>query len=173
MATNAPGEINALLGRGTVYRGKLTFEGRVRIDGKFEGEVFSPGTLVVGEGAEIRGRLDVGTLLVLGGELWGAVIARQLVEIHAAAIVHADIETPQVFVDRGAVFDGRCTMGDGPSERHDVEQLLEDLGTDDGVSEPSDAEESSVSEGDSAELVPSESEVRESTAETPAGDEEE
>ena len=126
----APGEITALLGRGTSYSGKLTFEGRVRIDGQFEGEVFSPGTLVIGEGAEIRGTVDVGTLLVLGGEVWGEVMARKLVEVHAAAIVHANIETPQVFIDRGAVFDGRCTMGDdAPSERHELsgEQLLEEL----------------------------------------------
>ena len=37
------GELNALLGRGTRFEGKLTFEGRVRIDGHFVGEVFSEG----------------------------------------------------------------------------------------------------------------------------------
>lgn len=128
----APREITALLGQGASYSGKLTFEGRVRIDGDFDGEVFSPGTLVIGEGAEIRGTLDVGVLIVLGGEVWGKVHARELVEVHAAAIVHADVETPQVFIDRGAVFDGRCTMGrdsKSPSAQHDLsgEQLLDEL----------------------------------------------
>lgn len=128
----APREITALLGQGTSYHGKLTFEGRVRIDGKFDGEVFSPGTLVIGEGAEIRGTLDVGVLIVLGGEVWGKVHARELVEVHAAAVVHADVETPQVFIDRGAIFDGRCTMGGDaktPSTQHDLsgEQLLDEL----------------------------------------------
>lgn len=128
----APREITALLGQGTSYSGKLTFEGRVRIDGTFEGEVFSPGTLVIGEGAEIRGTLDVGVLIVLGGEVWGKVQARELVEVHAPAVVHADVETPQVFIDRGAIFDGRCTMGDDgktPSTQHDLsgEQLLDEL----------------------------------------------
>ena len=64
---SAPGEIHALLGRGTAYAGKLTFEGRVRIDGTFDGEIFSSGTLIVGDSAQVKGEIDVGTLIVLGG----------------------------------------------------------------------------------------------------------
>jgi len=117
------GEINALLGRGSAYSGKLTFEGRVRIDGRFEGEVFSEGILILGEGAEVRASIDVGTLLVLGGEVWGDIRASQLVEVHAAAKVHGDIRTPRIFIDRGALFDGQCTMdGEQPSEKHSLSE---------------------------------------------------
>ena len=59
--------IHALLGAGTRYEGKLFFEGRARIDGEFEGEVFSDGLLVVGEEAQIRGAIRVHTLIVRGG----------------------------------------------------------------------------------------------------------
>ena len=37
------GEITALLGRGTEFTGKLAFDGKVRIDGTFRGEIFSDG----------------------------------------------------------------------------------------------------------------------------------
>lgn len=107
----------ALLGRGTRYQGTLTFDGTVRIDGQLEGEVFSRGTLVVGDGAMLRGEIHVGTLLVLGGETWGRVVASELVEIHEGAVVHADIETKRIFVDRGAIFDGKCSMEGGTPER--------------------------------------------------------
>ena len=40
-------EINAFLGAGTVYQGQLSFQGAVRIDGNFVGEVHSEGTLIV------------------------------------------------------------------------------------------------------------------------------
>lgn len=103
------GEITALLGRDTEYRGKLTFRGRARLDGRFDGEVFSEGTLIVGEGAEVRGRIEIGTLIVLGG-LVDAEVAAQLVEVHAAAHVRGSIETDQIFVERGATFEGRCEM---------------------------------------------------------------
>lgn len=104
------GEINALLGRGTQYEGKLTFEGRVRIDGTFRGEVRSEDTLVVGDGAELHAQIDVGTLIVRGGEVHGDIKAKHLVEIHYPAKVFGNIHTPQIFVDRGVVFEGQCTM---------------------------------------------------------------
>lgn len=112
------GEINALLGRGTEYEGKLTFEGRVRIDGRFSGSIFSDDVLILGDGAEVRADVDVGTLIVRGGELWGQVKARQLVELHAPGRVHGDIHTPQLFIDKGVFFDGTCTMTD--TEVHDL-----------------------------------------------------
>lgn len=107
------GEINALLGRGTEYEGKLTFEGRVRIDGRFKGAIFSDDVLILGEGAVVEATVEVGTLIVRGGRLKGEVRASHLVEIHAPGQVQGDIETPQIFIDKGVVFEGKCTMPDG------------------------------------------------------------
>ena len=61
-----PGDVNALLGRGSEFEGKLTFEGIVRIDGKFTGEIFSDGTLIVGEGARVKAEIAVDTVIVQG-----------------------------------------------------------------------------------------------------------
>ena len=104
------GEINALLGRGTEFAGKLTFEGRVRIDGKFSGEIFSEDVLILGDGAEVRAEIEVGTLIVRGGSLWGNVRATALVEIHSPGKVYGNIHSPQLFIDKGVVFEGQCTM---------------------------------------------------------------
>lgn len=107
------GELNALLGRGTEFDGKLAFEGRVRIDGKFSGKIFSDDVLILGEGAEVRAEIEVGTLIVRGGALWGNVRATQLVEIHNPGRVYGDIHSPQLFIDKGVVFEGKCVMGEG------------------------------------------------------------
>jgi cytoskeletal protein CcmA (bactofilin family) len=103
--------IHALLGAGTRYEGKLFFEGRVRIDGDFEGEVQSDGVLVVGEEATIRGVLRVGTLIVKGGTVEGDIHAVELVELHAPARIRGDIRTQALYMDKGVVFDGSCVMG--------------------------------------------------------------
>ncbi|HET6581847.1 MAG TPA: polymer-forming cytoskeletal protein, partial [Nannocystaceae bacterium] len=42
-------EITTILGKGSAFDGKLTFEGAVRIDGEFSGEIRTQGTLIVGE----------------------------------------------------------------------------------------------------------------------------
>jgi len=104
------GEIHALLGRGTEFEGVLAFEGRVRIDGRFRGRVYSDGVLILGDGAEVDAEIEVGTLIVRGGTLRGNVVARQLVEIHAEGAVHGDIQAPQIDIDKGCVFEGKCTM---------------------------------------------------------------
>jgi cytoskeletal protein CcmA (bactofilin family) len=104
------GEINALLGRGTEFAGKLTFEGRVRLDGKFKGEIFSEDVLILGDGAEVHAEIEVGTLIVRGGTLHGNVRATLLVEIHSGGKVHGNIHAPQVYLDKGCVFEGQCTM---------------------------------------------------------------
>lgn len=104
------GELHALLGRGSEFEGVLSFEGRVRIDGRFKGRIHSDGILVLGDGAEVEAEIEVGTLIVRGGTLRGNVHARQLIEIHAEGRVHGDIAAPQIDIDKGCLFEGRCSM---------------------------------------------------------------
>ena len=103
-------ELHALLGRGTEFEGKLTFEGRVRIDGKLRGEIFGDGVLILGPSAEIHASIDVAALIVRGGAIWGDVKAKRSVELYAPARVHGDIATAQLYLDKGVTFDGRSTM---------------------------------------------------------------
>lgn len=108
-ATSA-GEITALLGRGTHFEGKLHFEGSVRIDGAFKGEIRSDGTLVIGDDAEVDAEIDVATVIVRGGVLRGNVRAACAIEIHAPARVVGTLHSPSLFIDRGVAFEGTCRM---------------------------------------------------------------
>ncbi len=103
-------ELTALLGRGTRFEGKLHFEGRVRIDGTFRGEIRSDGTLIIGEGARVHADVFVGTLIVKGGTLAGLVQARQSIELHVPAQVTGHLTAPEIFMDRGVQFSGECTI---------------------------------------------------------------
>ncbi len=103
-------EITALLGRGTQFEGKLHFEGRVRIDGMFKGEIYSDDTLIVGDGAEVHAEIDVATVIVRGGIVHGNVRAKTAIEIHAPGKLHGNIHSPSVFIDRGVEFEGSCRM---------------------------------------------------------------
>ena len=103
-------EITALLGRGTQFEGKLHFEGRVRIDGVFKGEIRSDDTLVIGEGAEIHAEIDVATVIVRGGVVHGNIRARNAIEIHSPGKVVGNLHSPSVFIDRGVQFQGSCRM---------------------------------------------------------------
>lgn len=103
-------EITTLLGAGTRFDGKLSFEGAVRIDGTFVGEIRSDETLVVGEGAEVRAEIEVGTLIVRGGEVHGNVRAREAIELFAPCKVVGNLHSPQISIERGSSFQGQCRM---------------------------------------------------------------
>jgi cytoskeletal protein CcmA (bactofilin family) len=109
-------EITALLGRGTEFDGKLHFEGRVRIDGVFRGEIQSDDTLVIGEGAEVHAEIDVATVIVRGGVVHGNIRAKTAIELHAPGRMVGNLHSPSVFIDRGVEFQGACRMDpvDGP-----------------------------------------------------------
>jgi cytoskeletal protein CcmA (bactofilin family) len=103
-------EITALLGQGTQFQGKLHFEGRVRIDGTFKGEIRSEDVLVIGEGAEVEGEIDVATVIIKGGVVRANVRARSAIELYVPAIVTGALHSPEIFMDKGVQFSGTCTM---------------------------------------------------------------
>jgi cytoskeletal protein CcmA (bactofilin family) len=103
-------EITALLGRGTHFEGKLQFEGRVRIDGVFKGEIRSDDTLVIGEGAEVHAEIDVATVIVRGGVVHGNIRASAAIELHAPGKMVGNLHAPSLFIDRGVEFQGSCRM---------------------------------------------------------------
>lgn len=109
------GEINTLLGRGSEFEGKLTFEGTVRIDGTLRGEVFSDDVLIVGEGARVEAEIDVGEIIVQGVVV-GNIRAKRSIELLTPGRVKGDLTTPSLQIDKGVIFEGRCFM-EGVAER--------------------------------------------------------
>jgi cytoskeletal protein CcmA (bactofilin family) len=102
-------DVTTLLGRGSQFEGKLTFEGTVRIDGKLTGEIFTDDVLIVGEGAEVKAEINVGAI-VIEGTVHGNIVAKRSVEIHTPAHVRGNITTPSLFIEKGVLFDGTCQM---------------------------------------------------------------
>ncbi len=111
-ASRPPDNLNALLGKGSQFEGKLLFEGTVRIDGKFSGEIISTDTLIIGEGAEVKANVQVGTLICLG-DFQGDAKASKAIELKSPAKVHGTINTASIVVERGVFFDGTCKMDGG------------------------------------------------------------
>ena len=102
-------EVTTLLGRGSEFEGKLSFEGTVRIDGKLTGEIFTDDVLIIGEGAEVKAEINVGSIII-EGSVQGNINAKRSVEIHTPGRVRGNIVTPSLFMEKGVLFDGNCQM---------------------------------------------------------------
>lgn len=105
-------ELNAFLGVGTEYRGKLDFVGAVRIDGHFEGEISTDGDLILGRKAFIQGTVRVGRLTSCG-KIRGDVQVKEQAVFEKTSILNGSLSTPSLVVEKGAVVEGRIIMAAG------------------------------------------------------------
>jgi cytoskeletal protein CcmA (bactofilin family) len=99
--------ITAFLGKDTAFEGTLTFTGGLRIDGRFQGEISTGGTLIIGDSAVVRGDIHASCVLV-SGEIHGNTIADERMEILTSARIFGDVQSPEIIVGAGAVFEGKC-----------------------------------------------------------------
>ena len=106
-----PDEIIAFLGKGTEFKGIITYEGTVRIDGRVEGEVITKGTLVIGESAVIHAEVSAGTVII-GGRVTGNIMASEKVQLLAPAVLTGAVKTPLLVIEEGVRFNGSCEMGE-------------------------------------------------------------
>lgn len=111
-ATASGSNLNAFLGEGTSFKGTLTFEGTVRIDGRLEGEIFTKDTLVIGEGAQVSAAIHAG-IVVISGTVHGNITAERKTDIHASGRLYGNISTPSLIIEEGVIFEGTCAMGSG------------------------------------------------------------
>jgi len=109
----AKNEINAFLGAGAKYEGRLEFQGIVRIDGEFSGEIRSEGSLIVGKDAVVTGVVAVGQF-ACSGKVEGSVRASKKAVLHKTADYKGDITAPSLVIEEGAKLEGEVIMPTGP-----------------------------------------------------------
>ena len=105
----AGSHISGFIGKGVNFTGKLSFEGVVRIDGKFDGEIDAAGTLIVGPNAVIKANIKVDKALV-AGEVRGLIEAASKVDLVSPGKVYCDIKTSHFTIGDGTLFYGKCEM---------------------------------------------------------------
>jgi cytoskeletal protein CcmA (bactofilin family) len=103
------GGLTAFIDQGSEFSGKLTFKDTVRIDGRFEGEISSENTLIVGETGEIEASIRSKTVVISGAVTGDIVASRQLV-LHKTARLQGNVETPSLLVEEGAIMNGMLKM---------------------------------------------------------------
>ncbi|MCP4020242.1 MAG: polymer-forming cytoskeletal protein [Desulfobacteraceae bacterium] len=99
--------LNTVIGKDSAFSGDLKFFGTIQIDGEFEGNISGEGTLIVGRNGKILSDIHV-LHLINHGEITGNIAADKKVEILATGKISGQIETPVIFVEKGAVIQGKC-----------------------------------------------------------------
>lgn len=105
-------EPETTLGEGVVFRGELSFERLLRIDGVFEGELISQGKVIVGPKGKVKANLNLREAII-EGKVEGNITVSERLELRGAAVVHGDIEAKLLSVDEGVTILGRLNVQPG------------------------------------------------------------
>lgn len=108
-----------LIGPDTRAKGKLSFNGPVRVEGFLEGELRIDDALVVGEGGEVRGKI-IAQSVVCQGRIVGNVYAAKKVEIQEGGRILGDVRTPAMEIAVGGSLEGNCLMTPEPKNKNTI-----------------------------------------------------
>lgn len=101
--------VNSVIGKGTEFEGTIRTRETFRVEGLVKGHIISEGTLIIGNGGKVDGRIDAADILV-GGEAYGELYATNKVEANSSGRIYGNIHTKSLIVDERAIFEGTCEM---------------------------------------------------------------
>jgi cytoskeletal protein CcmA (bactofilin family) len=90
-------------------KGSIKFQNDLTIDGKVEGEILSPGVLIVGENAEVRGEIKTKSVTV-HGKVQGNITVEERCELKGRAQLIGDLKAARLVIEEGATFVGKSEV---------------------------------------------------------------
>ncbi len=109
------GEFPTVIGADAKFKGELTFDKGVRIEGGFDGQIRSKGTLHVAEGSRMSANIEAANVKV-EGECKGDFVVSEKLHLLATAKVEGNLRTTRLEINDGAIFVGNVTVGQHATE---------------------------------------------------------
>jgi len=103
-------EFPTILGPDASFKGELSFEKGMRLMGKLEGKISTPGRIHVTKEAKMSADVEAGGI-VIEGEVHGNLQASDRIELKNSARYEGDLRASKLVVDEGAIFSGHVTVG--------------------------------------------------------------
>jgi cytoskeletal protein CcmA (bactofilin family) len=97
-----------LLDKNSRTREKIIHSGKVQILAKFEGEIIAQAVLIE-KTASIAATIAA-EVVMCKGRVFGEIRATYKIKIAKGGEVKGYVHTPNFIIEKGAVFDGRCSM---------------------------------------------------------------
>ncbi|HAB28994.1 MAG: hypothetical protein CMP05_03625 [Xanthomarina sp.] len=113
-----------IISNGTKIVGDLISEGDLRIDGTIEGNLKTPGKVVVGKSGMIKGTLN-GTDAHFEGKFSGKLNLSGTLTLKSSAHVEGEVVLGKLEVEPGATFNVTCTMKGAVKEIHSKNERKE------------------------------------------------
>ena len=105
-------EVETIIGPSVKVKGNFHGEGNIIVEGILEGSLKTKGSVLIGERAKITASINSEDARI-GGEVIGNITINGFLEIDPSAKIMGNIECASLFVGKGAIINGKCTMTTG------------------------------------------------------------
>lgn len=110
MAEIGNAEFPTILGPDASFKGELSFEKGMRLQGRFEGKINTAGRLHVAKEAKMQADVEAGGIIV-EGDVKGNLSATDRIEMKQTARYEGDLRAAKLVMDEGAIFSGHVSVG--------------------------------------------------------------
>ena len=115
MASNYDQDVS-ILSEGVKFKGKLSTNGNVRIDGSFDGDIVVDGNLTLGDKSSGKGKIKA-TNITCGGAVNGSIESTEKLVLESTANIEGDISAKILVINEGASFRGTSNMNKEVEEK--------------------------------------------------------
>jgi cytoskeletal protein CcmA (bactofilin family) len=109
MDKNSEKGFRTMIGEGAVLEGNISVPHGMRIDGTFRGKIDVAEMLTIGNNGLVEAEIKAKNV-VIGGKVTGNIIADERIELDSHATHNGDLQTRELVINQGAIFNGRCSM---------------------------------------------------------------
>jgi cytoskeletal protein CcmA (bactofilin family) len=102
-------DFDTILSEDIDFSGILNFEKPFLIRGKVSGEIAARGLLVIDEEAVVNANISA-SRVIIRGSVKGNVTATEKVDVTITGKLVGNVSAPEIFMETGCLFNGRCTM---------------------------------------------------------------
>ena len=113
-----------VIGEKSFFQGKFRLKGNLRIEGKYEGDSLLVDTVVVGKTGKVKTHIEANHVIVEGIVI-GSIKAQVRVMLYPSAKILGDITTPELIIQNGVIFEGKCRITNQQDEAADT--MIENL----------------------------------------------
>src|SRR5947209_7621977 len=103
MAETGTNDFPTILGPDASFKGELSFDKGMRLQGRFEGKINTPGRVHVTKEAKMQADVDSGSAII-EGDVHGNLTANERIELKQSARYEGDLRATKLVVDEGAIF---------------------------------------------------------------------
>jgi cytoskeletal protein CcmA (bactofilin family) len=102
-------KIDTVIADDIEFRGRIQFKNSLKIKGIFEGQIETDGHLIIGQEAKVSSDIKA-AVISINGEVSGSIKANKSIEVYNNSKVNCDLVTPDLYIEKGAMFNGTCIM---------------------------------------------------------------